>query len=208
VEQWRALSAFVMIIVVGLGNPGRRYAGTRHNVGREVVQHLAARVRVRLQDEGWVGVGRWRGGEGATLLLAIPETYMNVSGEAVKDLLRRRRRRPGDLLVVHDDMDLSLGHLRLRPGNGPGGHNGVRSIIEELGTGMFPRLRVGIGRPPAGVDPTAFVLDRFTPEERPTIDAAVALAADAVLVAAAQGLAAAMNRYNRRAAPQDLVEDR
>ena len=196
-----------MIIVVGLGNPGRRYTGTRHNMGQEVVQHLAARLRVRLQDEGWARVGKWRG-EGATLVLAIPETYMNVSGQAVKDLLRRRRKGPGDLLVVHDDMDLSLGHLRLRPGNGAGGHNGVRSIIEEIGTGMFPRLRIGIGRPPAGVDPTEFVLERFTPEERPSVDAAVALAADAVMVAAVQGLAVAMNRYNRRAAPQGLVGER
>ena len=196
-----------MIIVVGLGNPGRRYTGTRHNMGQEVVQHLAARLRVRLQDEGWARVGKWRG-EGATLVLAIPETYMNVSGQAVKDLLRRRRKGPGDLLVVHDDMDLSLGHLRLRPGNGAGGHNGVRSIIEEIGTGMFPRLRIGIGRPPAGVDPTEFVLERFTREERLSVDAAVALAADAVMVAAVQGLAVAMNRYNRRATPQGLVGER
>ena len=206
-ERWRALSAFVMIIVVGLGNPGRRYKGTRHNVGQEAVHHLAARLGVRLQDDGWARTGKGRV-EGAALFLAIPETYMNASGQAVKDLLRRRRRGPADLLVVHDDMDLSLGHLRLRPGNGPGGHNGVRSIIEDLGTGMFPRLRIGIGRPPAGVDPTAFVLDRFTPEERHTIDEAVAVAADAVMVVAAQGLAAAMNRYNRRAAAQSLVEER
>ncbi len=140
------------------------------------------------------------------MVLAIPETFMNLSGQAVRDLLRRRRRRPGDLLVVHDDMDLSLGHLRLRPGNGPGGHNGVRSIIEEIGTGEFPRLRIGIGRPPAGVDPTDYVLERFTPEERGTIDEAVTRAAEAVAVAATQGLAAAMNRYNRRSTPGTLVE--
>jgi PTH1 family peptidyl-tRNA hydrolase len=207
VELWRALSAFVMIIVVGLGNPGRRYKGTRHNVGQEVVHHLAARLGVRLEDDGWARTGKGRA-DGATLLLAVPETYMNASGQAVKDLIRRRRRGPGDLLVVHDDMDLSLGHLRLRPGNGPGGHNGVRSIIEELGTGMFPRLRIGIGRPSAGVDPTEFVLDRFTPEERRTIDEAVAVAADAVMVVATEGLAVAMNRYNRRAAAQSLVRER
>jgi len=196
-----------MIIVVGLGNPGRRYKGTRHNVGQEVVNHLAARLRVRLQDDGWAKAGKGRV-EGTVVLLAIPETYMNVVGQAVGDLLRRRRRSPQELLVVHDEMDLPLGHLRLRPGNGPGGHNGVRSIIEELGTGLFPRLRLGIGRPPAGEDPVEFVLDRFTPEERPTIDDAVALAADAVMIAATQGLAVAMNRYNRRAASPDPVEPR
>ena len=194
-----------MIIVTGLGNPGRRYTGTRHNVGQEVVYLLADQLRVRLADDGWARTARGRL-EGATLVLAIPETFMNLSGQAVRDLLRRRRRRPGDLLVVHDDMDLSLGHLRLRPGNGPGGHNGVRSIIEEIGTGEFPRLRIGIGRPPAGVDPTDYVLERFTPEERGTIDEAVTRAAEAVTVAATQGLAAAMNRYNRRSTPGTLVE--
>ena len=196
-----------MIIVVGLGNPGRRYKGTRHNVGQEVVHHLAARLRVRLEDDGWARTGKGRV-ESAAVLLAIPETYMNVVGQAVRDLLRRRRRSPQELLVVHDEMDLSLGHLRLRPGNGPGGHNGVRSIIEVLGTGTFPRLRLGIGRPPAGEDPAEFVLGRFTPEERRTIDEAVAVAADAVMIAATQGLAAAMNRYNRRAASPGPVESR
>jgi len=194
-----------MIIVVGLGNPGRRYKGTRHNVGREVVHGLAERFKVRLADDGWAKVGRGRV-EGVTLLLAMPETYMNVSGQAVKDLLHRRRRQPKDLLVVHDEMDLPLGQLRLRPGNGPGGHNGVRSIIEEIGTGLFTRMRIGIGRPTVGVDPVEFVLDRFTVDERPRIDEAVGRAAEAVLVVAAEGLPAAMNRYNRRAAPGSLVE--
>jgi len=193
----RALSAFRMIIVVGLGNPGRRYRGTRHNVGQEVVHRLAERLRCTLQAEGWARVGRGRL-EGHTILLSIPETYMNVSGQAVRDLLRRRRRRPADLLVVHDDMDLPLGRVRLRPGDGAGGHNGVRSIMDEIGSGMFPRLRIGIGRPPAGVDPAAFVLERFSADERSAIDESVARSADAAIVAATEGLAAAMNRYNRR----------
>lgn len=184
-----------MMIVVGLGNPGRRYAGTRHNVGAEVVQRLTERLRVRLEDTGWAKTARGRT-KGTTLLLAIPVTYMNVSGQAVRDLLRRRR--GGDLLVVYDDMDLPLGRLRLRPGNGAGGHNGVQSIVEELGTAAFARLRVGIGRPPAGVDPAEFVLERFTVAERPVIDEVVKHAADAVVAAATEGMAAAMNRYNRR----------
>lgn len=186
-----------MMIVVGLGNPGRRYAGTRHNVGYEVVHRLAESLGVRWEDAGWAHTARGRV-KGTTLLLATPVTYMNVSGQAVRDLLRRRRRHAQDLLVAHDDMDVPLGRLRLRPGNGAGGHNGVQSIIEELGTGAFPRLRVGIGRPPAGVDPVEFVLQRFTAEEQPRIDEAVKRAAEAVIVAATQGLPAAMNRYNRR----------
>ncbi len=188
-----------MMLVVGLGNPGRRYRGTRHNVGHEVVQRLAARFGARLEDDGWARTGRARVG-GSTVMLAIPETYMNVSGQAVRDLLRRRRRRPQELLIVHDDLDLPVGHLRLRPGNGAGGHNGIRSIIAELGTGMFPRLRIGIGRPPAGVDPAEFVLERFTAAERAAIDDAVARAAEAAVVAATEGLEPAMNRYNLRRA--------
>jgi peptidyl-tRNA hydrolase, PTH1 family len=186
------------MIVVGLGNPGPRYRGTRHNLGRDVVRDLAARLRISLCEDGWAITGQGRLG-GEHVLLAIPETYMNESGQAVQDVLRRRRRRPADLLVVHDDLDLSLGHLRLRPGGGAGGHNGVRSLIEVLGTGAFPRLRMGIGRPPAGVDPTEFVLQRFTPEERRAIDPAIARAVEAATVVARQGLAAAMNQFNRRA---------
>lgn len=190
-----------MIVIVGLGNPGRRYHGTRHNVGAEVVQCLAERLRVRLAGDGRVRTARARAGD-AAVLLAVPETYMNVSGEAVRALLRARRRRPTDLLVVHDDLDLPVGRLRLRPGNGPGGHNGVLSIIETLGTRAFARLRIGIGRPPAGMDPAEFVLERFAPGERVRIDEAVRAASDAALAVAADGLAAAMNRYNiRPAAP-------
>jgi peptidyl-tRNA hydrolase, PTH1 family len=199
-----ALCASAMLVIVGLGNPGRRYRGTRHNVGREVVECLAAGLGVRLEDDGWALTARARV-RAASVTLAVPETYMNVSGQAVRDLLRRRRRRAGDLLVIHDDLDLPLGQLRLKPGNGPGGHNGIRSIIETLATRQFPRLRVGIGRPPAGVDPTEFVLQRFTSDERPVIDTAIARAAEAVLVVATDGLPAAMNRYNVRTAPGRAV---
>ena len=196
----RALPACEMILVVGLGNPGRRYRGTRHNLGRDVVERLAAESGVRLEDDGWARAGRTRIGT-TTVTLAIPETFMNRSGVAVRDLLHRRRRRPADLLVVHDDLDLPLGHLRLRPGNSAGGHNGIRSIIEEIGTGAFPRLRIGIGRPPAGVDPAEFVLEPFVPGERPPIEEAVSRAVEAVVAVAREGLEAAMSRFNRRPTP-------
>lgn len=193
-----------MIAIVGLGNPGRRYRGTRHNVGREVVEHVAAALGVRLADDGWARTARARFGR-AAVLLAVPETYMNVSGQAVADLARRRRVAPGDLLVVHDDLDLPLGRLRLRPGNGAGGHNGVRSIIEHLGTKAFPRLRVGIGRPPEGVAAEAFVLERFLSAERTVIDEAVGRAANAALAVVSDGLEAAMNRVNPRDAAPGAV---
>ena len=186
-----------MRVIVGLGNPGRRYRATRPNLGRDVVERLAARLGVRWEEDGWARIARTRVGASA-VVLAIPETYMNVSGQAVRDLLRRRRRRATDLLIVHDDLDLPLGHLRLKPGNGTGGHNGIRSLIEVVGTGQFPRLRIGIGRPPAGVDPADFVLERFTSDERPAIDAAIDRAAEAALAVATDGVPAAMNRYNVR----------
>ena len=186
-----------MIAIVGLGNPGRRYRGTRHNVGGEVVERVAAKLGVRLAGDGWARTARARFGR-AAVVLAVPETYMNVSGQAVSDLARRRRVGPENLLVVYDDLDLPLGRLRLRPSNGAGGHNGVRSIIEHLGTKAFPRLRVGIGRPPAGVPPETYVLERFAPDERTAIDEAVERAANAALAVVSDGLEAAMNRVNVR----------
>jgi peptidyl-tRNA hydrolase, PTH1 family len=195
-----------MIAIVGLGNPGRRYRGTRHNIGRDVVERVAAKLGVRLTDDGWARTARAQFGR-APVLLAAPETYMNVSGQAVADLARRRRVRPESLLVIYDDLDLPLGRLRLRPGNGAGGHNGVRSIIEHLGTKAFPRLRVGIGRPPGGVEPETFVLERFSPEERAVIDDAVERAANAALAVVSDGLEAAMNRVNvRDTTPRDAHE--
>jgi peptidyl-tRNA hydrolase, PTH1 family len=186
-----------MIAIVGLGNPGRRYRGTRHNLGREVVERVAAKLGLRLADEGWGRTARGQFGR-VPVLLAAPETYMNVSGQAVADLARRRRVRPDSLLLVHDDLDLPLGRLRLRPGNGAGGHNGVRSVIEYLGTRAFPRLRVGIGRPPEGVEPETFVLERFTADERTVIEDTVERAANAALAVVSDGLEAAMNRVNTR----------
>jgi peptidyl-tRNA hydrolase, PTH1 family len=186
-----------MIAIVGLGNPGRRYRGTRHNVGRDVVERVAAKLGVRLAGDGFSRIARTQFGR-AAVLLAAPETYMNVSGQAVAELARRRRVRPENLLIVYDDLDLPLGRLRLRPGNGAGGHNGVRSIIEHLGTKAFPRLRVGIGRPQRGVEPETFVLERFTAEERAVIDEAMERAANAALAVVSDGLETAMNRVNVR----------
>lgn len=189
-----------MKLIVGLGNPGRRYRGTRHNVGALVLARLAERAGIRVnEDEGFAEVGRGTIG-GYRVLLARPHTYMNVSGEAVRDLRRRHRLRPEDILVIVDDIDLPLGRLRLRAGGSAGGHNGLRSVIEALGTTAFPRLRVGIGRPPDGVDPADYVLTRFTADEEQVLQGAVERAADAVTVAMTDGLPAAMNRFNARGA--------
>lgn len=185
-----------MRLIVGLGNPGRRYRGTRHNIGREVVDLLAATHGIPLsEEEGWSQVGRGSIG-GHRLVLARPETYMNVIGAAVADLRRRHRLRPAHILVVVDDLDLPVGAVRVREAGGHGGHNGLRSIIDSLGTTQFARLRLGIGRPPAGVDPADHVLERPTPEERNLLDAAVGRAAEGAALWAAGDIEAAMRLCN------------
>jgi PTH1 family peptidyl-tRNA hydrolase len=189
-----------MKLIVGLGNPGRRYRGTRHNVGWEVLAQLAARAGIRITEgEGFADVGRGTIG-GRRVLLARPVTYMNVSGEAVRDLRRRHRLRPEDILIVVDDIDLSLGRLRLRAGGSAGGHNGLRSVIEALGTTAFPRLRVGIGRPPEGTDPAEFVLTRFTGDEAAVVEQSLARAVEVVEMVVTAGVDAAMNRFNAKGA--------
>jgi len=185
-----------MKLIVGLGNPGRRYRETRHNVGWEVISRLARRARIAVDEEdGFSDVGRGAIG-GTRVILARPQTYVNVSGEAVRDLRRRHRLRPQDIVVVVDDLDLPLGRLRLRASGSAGGHNGLKSIIEAIGTTEFPRLRVGIGRPPEGVDPADHVLTRFTSDEQAVVDAALDRAAEAIETAITEGIETAMNRFN------------
>lgn len=186
-----------MKLIVGLGNPGRRYQGTRHNIGARVIETLARRHRVALREEGWADVGALTL-EGVRVLLARPQTYVNVSGTAVADLRRRHRLPLWNLLVVFDDLDLPVGHIRLRAQGGGGGHNGMRSIIEALGSEEFPRLRVGIGRPPEGMDPAEYVLSRVTTEEQAQLDAAAERAADAVEAFVRKGIEAAMSTFNLR----------
>jgi len=186
-----------MRMIVGLGNPGRRYQGTRHNVGARIVETLAGRHRVPLREEGWARVATVTL-DRRRVLLAVPETYVNVSGTAVADLRRRHRLRLEHLLVVYDDLDLPLGQIRLRAQGGHGGHNGMRSIIDAVGGTAFPRLRIGIGRPPQGVDPADYVLRRFAPEETGVLAEVVDRAADAAEVFVRRGIEPAMAAYNLR----------
>jgi PTH1 family peptidyl-tRNA hydrolase len=189
-----------MKLIIGLGNPDRRYRQTRHNVGWEVVDRLGRRLGVAVdQEDGWAIVGSGTVGR-RRVLLAKPQTYVNLSGTAVADLRRRHRVKLEDLVVVVDDLDLPLGRLRLRPGGSHGGHNGLRSIIDALGSDAFPRLRVGIGRPPEGMDPAQFVLTPFTTEERAAMDPALERAAEAIETVVREGLQAAMNRFNAKPA--------
>jgi PTH1 family peptidyl-tRNA hydrolase len=190
-----------MMVVVGLGNPGRTYASTRHNAGAQCLQHLAVTWDIPLQRRGLhalLGQGTVHGQEVA---LARPRSYMNLNGEAVAYLVRRFRITPQQLLLLYDDMDLPLGSIRLRPRGGPGGHRGVGSAIDALNTQELPRLRVGIGRPPTGVDEVAYVLGAFTPEEEEVMRGVRERVAQAVGYVLSHGLEAAMNRFNA-AAPE------
>lgn len=186
-------------LIVGLGNPGKEYASHRHNVGFQVVDALARAHGLRFSRckgarahlaEGQIG--------GKPVLLAKPQTFMNLSGQAVGRLSRTHGIPPERILVVYDDLDLPLGRLRLRPEGGSGGHKGMRSIIEVLGTHSFPRLRVGIDRPPTGVDPTDYVLQPFDPDQKPILNRAVDQAVAAVECWLLEGIEMAMERFNRR----------
>ena len=184
-------------LVVGLGNPGPEYAESRHNVGVRVVELLAARAGggkfSKHRTNADVLEGRLAG---RSAVLAVPRTYMNVSGGPVAGLLRYYGVAPADLVVVHDDLDLGFGVVRLKRGGGEGGHNGLRSISASIGTKDYLRVRFGIGRPPGRQDPADFVLKRFSGAERKELDFAVDLAADAVEALLTDGLEPAQNRFH------------
>lgn len=184
-----------MKLIVGLGNPGPRYRGTRHNLGFEVVDELAARAGIVFESAPANAlVARWRRLDGA-VLLAKPLTFMNASGEAVSALAHFFKIAPADLLVVTDDVNLPLGRLRARPSGSPGGHNGLKSIIAYLGEEV-PRLRIGVGRGDGRRDLADHVLARFTSEEAPEVERAIDRAADASELFVTEGIAAVMNAFN------------
>ena len=186
-------------LVAGLGNPGDRYRGTRHNVGFEVVDLVAREHRlvfdVADRDRDAL-TARWRR-DAEVVLLAKPQTFMNVSGEAVRALVEYYKIALPDLLVVCDDVNLPLGRLRARGRGSEGGHNGLRSVAEWLGTEEYARLRVGVGRGDGGRDLAGHVLAEFAPDEAPGVASAIARAADAVQVWTSSGLASMMNVFNR-----------
>ena len=190
------------LLVVGLGNPGSEYEGTRHNVGVEVVQLLAARHGASLRrtkeralaTEVTVGDRR--------LALAVPLTYMNLSGEAVAPLVRRHGiEDPHRLVIVHDELDLPVGRLKVKLGGGLAGNNGLKSVKAHLHTDDFARIRIGIGKPPGRAEGVDHVLKRPSKRDRAELDVVVAEAADAVEAILAEGIAVAMNRYNTRPDP-------
>lgn len=188
-------------LVVGLGNPGPSYVDTRHNVGHLVAELLAERAGARLKSHrrGRADIAETRIGlpPGTPVVLARPRSYMNLSGGPVASLLDFFKIDIDRLIVVHDELDLPYGSLRVKLGGGDNGHNGLRSIRTVLGTGEFYRVRFGIGRPPGRMDPAAYVLKPWSAAERKELDVLVDRAADAVEALAVEGLAYAQNQYNR-----------
>jgi len=192
-----------MKLIVGLGNPGRGYANNRHNVGFVCLNHFARTQGIRFdkkQGKARIGTGEVAGSK---VVLAKPQTYVNLSGQSVSRLIKKFNINPSDLIVIHDDLDLPLGKIRIRQGSSSGGHKGIDSIISSLGSQDFTRLRVGIGRPTtegfaetSETDIVAYVLSNFTPDERQIIAQVIPKVSEAICCLLAEGLVSAMNKYN------------
>jgi PTH1 family peptidyl-tRNA hydrolase len=193
-----------MKLIVGLGNPGRGYANNRHNIGFMCLNHFAKTQGIRFDKKQ--GKARTGTGEvaGCKIVVAKPQTYMNLSGQSVSLLVRKFNINPDNLLVIHDDLDLPLSKIRIRQGSSSGGHKGIDSIITELGNQDFLRLRVGIGRPVKNEGITefsedeiiAYVLSDFTPDEKQAIIRVIPRASEAILCLLTEGLTITMNKYN------------
>ena len=190
-----------MWVVLGLGNPGARYARTRHNVGFRVVDRLARRWGVDVGREAHRALLGETRRDGDRVLLVKPQTFMNVAGESAASLQRFYRIEPARVIAVHDDLDLPAGRVKVRTGGGPGGHHGIESLIAALGEPTFTRVKVGIGRPPAGWETADYVLGVPRADEVAPLEAAEERAADAVELLLAEGPARAMNRINQREVP-------
>ncbi len=186
-------------LIVGLGNPGREYEGHRHNVGYQTLDYIARQHGIEIKKRRFKAL--WGEGEiaGQRVILAKPLTFMNESGQAVGPLSRYYKVPPERLIVIYDDIDLAFGKIRVRPDGSSGGHNGIKSLIQHVGSDDFIRIRIGIGRPTYG-DPADYVLNDFSPDQRPVVERAYAVAEEIVRCILTEGVRQAMNRYNGREA--------
>ena len=186
-------------LIAGLGNPGPDYEGTRHNVGFDFVEKMLAKLPGNWEKIHAFNSYCWKGTyAGQKLILQTPLTFMNLSGNAVAGLARAEKIAPEQIMIVHDDMDLEPGRIRLRANGSSGGHNGIKSVIEQLGTQNFSRLRIGIGKMANGHGSADFVLSKFQPEEQALMDQVLAMAVDAAILAMRRSLQMAMAQYNNK----------
>ncbi|MBO5424915.1 MAG: aminoacyl-tRNA hydrolase [Lachnospiraceae bacterium] len=185
-----------MKIIVGLGNPTRDYEGTRHNVGFSVIYNISDKYNINVdtkKHKALIGKGII---EGEKVILAMPQTYMNLSGESVRELVDYYKCDPEDIIVIYDDISLDVGKLRIRAKGSAGGHNGIKNIIAHLGTQEFPRIKVGVGEKPPRMDLADYVLGHFSKEEQPIIREGADKACDAVALMIKEDIATAMNKFN------------
>ena len=182
-------------LVVGLGNPGDEYAGTRHNIGFMVIDRLLRDQAVKVKRQCQSDVAEYLVGS-KSVLLQKPLTYMNCSGDAVKKLCRRKKIKPSEVLVIYDDLDIKPGRLRIRFGGGSGGHNGIKSMTARFGSADYGRIKVGIGRPGSVADVVDYVLQNFSENEESLIKSVIEKTAEAVLMLCNEGYEAAMNTFN------------
>ena len=193
------MSAERICLIAGLGNPGPDYEGTRHNVGFDFVEKMLAKLPGNWEKIHAFNSCCWKGTyAGQKLILQTPLTFMNLSGNAVAGLARAEKIAPEQIMIVHDDMDLEPGRIRLRANGSSGGHNGIKSVIEQLGTQNFSRLRIGIGKMANGHGSADFVLSKFQPEEQALMDQVLAMAVDAAILAMRRSLQMAMAQYNNK----------
>lgn len=198
-----------MFLIAGLGNPGRQYEKTRHNMGFDTIDELIERHRIPqggIAHKAMYGKGMIAGEK---VLAVKPLTYMNLSGEAIREYVNYYKMDPEtELIVIYDDIDLEPGQIRIRKKGSAGGHNGIKSIIAQIGTQNFYRIKVGVGAKPKGWDLADYVLGRFSPEERELVDKAICDAADAVEMILKDGIEAAMNHYNGAAKKKKVTENK
>lgn len=184
------------MVIVGLGNPGNKYENTRHNVGFCTIDTLSDKYGIkvnRLKHKALVGEGTIKG---VRVVLVKPQTFMNLSGESARDIIEWYKLAMENLIVIYDDVDLPVGTIRIRPGGSSGTHNGMKSVIYQLQSDEFPRIRIGIGRAPEGWDLADYVLSRYTGEDAGILRQSIERAADAAAAIVTDGVAAAMNTYN------------
>lgn len=187
-----------MHIIIGLGNPTTKYQATRHNIGWDAVTRIADDFKMSLDTKGHKALCGKGYIEGEKIILAQPLTYMNLSGESVRELVDYYKVSPEDIIVIYDDISLEVGQLRIRKKGSAGGHNGIKSIISHLGTDEFPRIKIGVGDKPKDWDLADYVLSRFSGEEQVAIRDALKDASDACKLMITTGIEDAMNQYNKK----------
>ena len=187
-----------MYLIVGLGNPGQQYAGTRHNVGFMIVDYLAEKNNLTFTDSRWKAAVAKGVIWDMSVILLKPQTFMNLSGTSVAQAAHFYKLQPAKIIIIHDDLDIEFGRIKIVSGGGDGGHKGIRSITDHLGTKNFPRIKVGIGRPPSPLLPEKYVLAKFDPAEKEVLEQNMSVVSEGMRILLQQGIAAAMTVINQK----------